>query len=267
MGRGTDRFLLLATLVVATAVLAPLASAARFGKVDRTVIASLPEWHGAKAHIVDQLDLTPPFRTRARWILVAAKFIGPPPAALNESEDGGPLVVCLAREMTPTCSDKFPKTGSSTSWFDAPYHFLSGRVVFAGAGHTEPLLLVKTATAHSLNGSHGIETQLFTYDRQTDHFESVFSNSTGSNNNQQTRFAEEGPLRGDIIVAEPTRDAPYAYWISVYTRDSEGRYSHPALRYRSATRYGDGNRLPVIDSDMPNILARLGKRRGEPRRQ
>lgn len=30
------------------------------------------------------------------------------------------------------------------------------------------------------------------------------------------------------------------------------------LRYRSATRYGDGNPLAVIDSEMPNMAQRLG---------
>jgi hypothetical protein len=30
------------------------------------------------------------------------------------------------------------------------------------------------------------------------------------------------------------------------------------LRYRSATHYGDGNRLAVIDSEMPNIQKKLG---------
>jgi hypothetical protein len=30
------------------------------------------------------------------------------------------------------------------------------------------------------------------------------------------------------------------------------------LRYRSATQYGDGNPLAVIDSEMPNMAQRLG---------
>jgi hypothetical protein len=37
------------------------------------------------------------------------------------------------------------------------------------------------------------------------------------------------------------------------------RYSHLALRYRSVTRYGDGNPVPVIDAEMPNILRHLGR--------
>jgi hypothetical protein len=59
-----------------------------------------------------------------------------------------------------------------------------------------------------------------------------------------------------VIAAEPTDDAPYAYWIAV-SRLGAGGYAQ-ALRYRSATRYGDGNPLSVIDSEMPNILQRLG---------
>lgn len=37
------------------------------------------------------------------------------------------------------------------------------------------------------------------------------------------------------------------------------------LRYRSVTRYGDGNALAVIDSDMPALQRRLGLwRPGQP---
>lgn len=259
MGCNTYRFLLLTALVAVIVALPDPASATDSTKVEQAVISSLPEWHGAKAHIVDRLDLTRPFATRAQWTLVVAKFQGPPPGILTESEDDGPLVVCLAKEGTPGCSYRFPDTGSSPSWFDTPYHYLSSKVVFADARHTEPLLLLKTATAHSLNGSHGIETRLFTYDRQADGFETIFSNQTGSNNNQETRFVEHGPLSGDIIVAEPTRDAPYAYWISVYARDGAGRYSDRLLTYRSHTHYGDRDRRAVIDSEMPTILSHLGK--------
>lgn len=258
----TDRSLLLAALVAAIGALPSPASATAATKANPRAISSLPDWHGAKARIVERVDLTRPFATRAPWTLVVGQFPGPPPAILSESEDGGPLVVCLASERTSGCSYKFPDGASSPSWFDAPYHFLSSRVVFAGAGHTDPLLLLKTATAHSLNGSHGIETRLFRYDRRTDRFESVFFNRTGSNNNQETRFVEEGPLRGDIIVAEPTRDAPYAYWISVYAQDGVGRYSNRLLRYRSHTLYGDRDRRAVIDSEMPSILSRIASTLG-----
>jgi hypothetical protein len=52
-------------------------------------------------------------------------------------------------------------------------------------------------------------------------------------------------------------DAPFAFWITVNTITPSFKY-HQALRYRSATTYGDGNPLPVIDSEMPEIEYRLG---------
>jgi hypothetical protein len=45
--------------------------------------------------------------------------------------------------------------------------------------------------------------------------------------------------------------------VTVYRRDAEAHYAQ-TLRYRSKTHYNDGNRLSVVDSDMPEILRRLG---------
>jgi hypothetical protein len=56
---------------------------------------------------------------------------------------------------------------------------------------------------------------------------------------------------------EPTQNAPFGYWVSVNALASNGAYQE-ILRYRSATTYGNGNPLAVIDSEMPNIQHRLG---------
>jgi hypothetical protein len=85
----------------------------------------------------------------------------------------------------------------------------------------------------------------------------VYDHVTGTNNNQEVRYIDAGPLKGDIISAEPTGDAPFAYWVAV-NAFAPGHAYRQVLRYRSATRYGDGNPLPVIDLETPNILARLG---------
>jgi hypothetical protein len=68
---------------------------------------------------------------------------------------------------------------------------------------------------------------------------------------------QAGPLQGDVIVAYPTAHAPYTYWIEVYGPHESGRYTQ-LLRYRGHTGYGDGNPIPVIDSEMPAILRHLG---------
>jgi hypothetical protein len=84
----------------------------------------------------------------------------------------------------------------------------------------------------------------------------VFFNVTGRNNNQETRFIESGPLIGDLIVAYPTDNAPFTYWVEIYERNGSGGYER-LLRYRGKTVYGDGNPLAVIDSEMPEILRSL----------
>jgi hypothetical protein len=85
----------------------------------------------------------------------------------------------------------------------------------------------------------------------------VFVNFTGRNNNEDARFVESGPLQGDVIVDDPTENAPYTYWIEVYRAGDSGQYGR-ILRYRGLTGYSDGNPLAVADSEMPEILRRLG---------
>jgi hypothetical protein len=168
-------------------------------------------------------------------------------------------------KLTPHCKYTLPRKPPFLSWVSIPVHFYAAKVAFARPNHAYPLLLVKTGSPSGGDGNHAIYTQVFMYDSQENQFKSVFSNDTGSNRNQETVLLEHGPLRGDIVVAEPTSSAPYAYWISVYPWNRENPYSHRALRYRSATLYGDGNPLAVIDSEMPNILEHFGKwRPGDP---
>ncbi len=78
------------------------------------------------------------------------------------------------------------------------------------------------------------------------------------------RLVRKGPLAGSVITAEPERGPPWAYHIVVEQPAPSGAYRQ-VLEYRSATIYDDGNPLAVIDSEMPNIEARLGLwRPGQP---
>ncbi len=229
-------------------------------QVDRRVIASLPTLNGKSARIVEQLDLTRPFRTRTPWTFVAAtlgafRFS----ATAMQIVSNGPLVQCFVDHWVPHCTYTLPRTASSAAWFPTPVHFYGAKVVFAGAGHTRPLLLIRSGSAYGVDGGHLIITELFRYARRSNRFESIFAHATSSNNNQETRFIARGPLRGDVVVAVPTAGPPYAYWIRVYAPNARGQQMDLALRYRSITGYGDGNPLAVIDSEMPNILRRLGK--------
>jgi hypothetical protein len=60
-----------------------------------------------------------------------------------------------------------------------------------------------------------------------------------------------------VIVDNPTENAPYTYWIEVYRAGDSAQYGR-ILRYRGLTGYSDGNPLAVTDSEMPEILHRLG---------
>lgn len=225
--------------------------------IAQSVASSLPKMRGQSADVISSLDLTRPFQTRMQWTFVAAILPGSHfDGADGHPVDGGALAQCFVESLTPHCTYETPENDSDE--VSVPIELYSAKVVFAGADNTRPLLLVQTGSAHGGDGGHSIYTELFTFDRQSNDFRSVFHNATGSNNNQETRFIEQGPLRGDVIVADPTSSAPFGYWISVYAGNRRDGYSRRALRYRSATRYGDGNHLAVIDSEMPGILRRMG---------
>lgn len=258
----TLRFFLLSYLLIGFAVSdRAIAAPAQVSSADiaHSVASSLPKKLGRSADVIVSIDLTRPFETRVQWTFVAAILPGTHFDGADEAPvAGGALAQCFVERLTAHCV--YPKQYDPRE-FSTPIELYSTKVVFAGADNTRPLLLLKTGSAHGGDGGHSIFTQLFAYDRQSNEFRSVFSNATGSNNNQETRFIEQGPLRGDVIVADPTSSAPFAYWISVYSGNRKGGYSRSVLRYRSATHYGDGNHLAVIDSEMAGILRRMGLRR------
>lgn len=234
--------------------------------VEQAVVAAIPTWHGQKATILKYLDLTQSFDTVSPWALVVAQ--DPSPPAEPDFEDHGPLAVCFVKVLTPHCMEKYrlhgkwlewyAEYGANLSWYVTAYGLGTADVVYAGEDKAHPLLLLKTASGRSGDGNSNIRTALFDYDRQEDRFRQVFDHlSGGSNNNQAARFVEHGPLQGDVIVDYPTDHAPYVYWIEVYAPGKSGRYGR-ILRYRSHTHYADGNPLPVADSEMPEILERLG---------
>lgn len=228
-------------------------------EVEQAVIAAIPAWHGQKATILKYLDLTGPFDTLSPWTLVVAQ--DPEPPAEPDLEDHGPIATCLVKATVPQCSGTskaYPTQWPAPSWYFQPYELSDARVVYGGPRRTKPLLLMRTCSGRGGDGNCNIQTNLYRYHRQSDLFREVFTNeSGGSNNNQATRFVEHGPLQGDVIVDYPTDRAPYVYWIEVYTASKSGQYAR-SLRYRSITHYGDGNPLPVADSEMPEIMKRLG---------
>ncbi|HEX5352719.1 MAG TPA: hypothetical protein VFW60_01430 [Rhodanobacteraceae bacterium] len=237
---------------VAAAAAAPLPKA----EVERAVVHALPAWHGKTAKVIKYLDLTHSFETVSQWALVAARDPTPAPPDVALLGNDSPIAICFVKILAPKCSEV--RGHADKQWFDMTNALDTVAVVFAGPSPARPLLMLKTCSAHGLNGSCDIRTALFAYERKKDTFRQVFVNdSGGSNNNQAARFVEHGPLQGDVIVDYPTDHTPYTYWIEVYAPTKSGRYAR-ILRYRGHTGYGDGNRLPVADSEMPEILGKLG---------
>lgn len=225
--------------------------------VDRAVVSLLLRDGVKEPGLISHIDVTQPFEAASQWTLIIVRE-EVAPSQIDLSEYHGPIFVCLVKVISPDCSLRFYRhVPTQLRWFGTPFSIFASRVVYAGRGDHNPLLLVKVCGARSGDGGCGIATALYRYDRQTDRFSQVFLNVTGSNKNQRTRFVERGPLRGDVIVDVPTEHAPYTYWIEVYRAGKSGRYAR-ILRYRGRTHYGDGNLLAVIDSEMPAILRHFG---------
>jgi hypothetical protein len=62
-------------------------------------------------------------------------------------------------------------------------------------------------------------------------------------------------LAGDIVIDRAGPLAPYRYDMSVY-RLVNSQYRE-ILNYSGNSKYNDGNPLPVIDAEMPEIERRL----------
>jgi hypothetical protein len=168
----------------------------------------------------------------------------------------GAIYFCFVKKAVPDCSHEVFRV-TEESGRNPFYQVFASDVVLAGPEKTLPLLRTKTCGTSGANGNCDVSTLLLAYDGSADRFRVVFYNFLGRNNNEEARFIENGPLRGHVIVVYPTRNAPFTYFVEVYKQVSGGQYSQ-VLNYRGNTRYGDGNLLAVIDSEMPETLRRLG---------
>ena len=213
------------------------------------------------------MDLTKPFHTRSAWGFVVTE--GPPTKDYGDADAPGALTLCLHKGTSGPCVSgpvspplNPPTPDYAIAW--EPHYLKTATLVYPRGPDAAPFLLVVTGSLYSGDGDQLISTQLVTYDADKDTFRRVYSESTGHNNNQEIRFIVDGPLRGSVISAEPQAHLPYGYWIVVKQLTPAGEYQQ-ILRYGSATRYNDGNRLAVIDSEMPKIEKRLGLwKPGEP---
>lgn len=202
------------------------------------------------------VDLSGPFGLPPGWQLVGAQGPGVEDAGGNPAP--GALHLCITRDGGKTCrpalDDILTTSGERKSDFDTPHYLIDARIIRPRPDR--PLLWVQAGSIYSGDGDQIIGRMALAYDRAGDRFVPVFRQRTGHNNNQEVRYIDKGPLRGAILSAVPTSDAPFGFWITVNRMGSNGRYAS-ILRYRSGTHYGDGNSLAVIDSEMPETLRRL----------
>ena len=214
--------------------------------------------------VISSIDLSGPFDTRSAWRFIATQ--GPETAdPIVDGTAPGAISLCITEDKGRSCRPDLQRAlrlPEGDDLFSEPHFLNLARIVHPAAGRA--LLLVQIASLLSADGDQRVATQALAYDRTRDAFLPVYAYRTGRNNNQEVRYIASGLLKGAIISAEPTDRAPYGYWISV-NRLAPGAAYRQVLKYRSATRYADGNSLAVIDSEMPAIAQRLGLwRPGQP---
>nr|WP_206364865.1 hypothetical protein [Sphingomonas populi] len=205
------------------------------------------------------MDLSKPFATRSPWRFTATQGPDTNDTPSAEGTEPGAIRLCISKDGGRSCHPSLNTLliapgGNANDTFSQPHYLGMPTLLHPATGVT--LLRIEADSLHAGNGDQLHGTALLRYDRAADAFVTVYERFVGHNNNQEIRYIDAGPLRGAVITAEPTQDAPFGYWITI-SRFAGTSYKQ-ALRYRSATRYGDNNPLAVIDAEMPNIFSRLG---------
>jgi hypothetical protein len=212
--------------------------------------------------VISNIDLSRPFSTREAWRFIATQ--GPPVAGddtASGGEEPGRLQLCLRATPSAPCDPQLLNAlraaSSANDFFTQPHYLNAVKIVYPRGSTDQPVLFVQTASMHSGDGGQLGLTQVLAYENSQNRFVRIYQYTTGKNRNEEVRYISSGRLKGDIISVDPTENAPYAYWVTVNVVTPQYTYK-TVLRYRSATHYGDNNRLAVIDSEMPDIERRLG---------
>ena len=202
-----------------------------------------------------EMDLSRLFGLSPGWRFTAVQA---PPVDDHGEKQPGRIALCIQAKAAPCviALESGPVPDPEPQFHG--FHFLDdARLVYPRGPHGRPLLLVRASSLEAFDGNRDVVTQLISYDPTAHDFRRVYRYLTGRNNNQEVRYFGSGPLKGDVISAEPAENIPYGYWITVNALTPAYTYRQ-VLHYRSATIYNDGNPIAVIDSEMPNIQRRLG---------
>jgi hypothetical protein len=196
------------------------------------------------ADTVSGIDLTEPFHTTAKWQFVIRQD------PLDKDQLPGPIHFCFVKDETPRCSD-------------SEFNALVTSVIVHPTPASGGALLTVVADLETLGSGGPRATIIWAYNAHSDQFDRVFDSSVRRQNNGEIRIITNGPLAGDIVMDRAGQRAPYRYDISVY-RLANSRYTE-VLNYSGNSKYNDGNPIPVIDAEMPEIERRLNLwRPGDP---
>lgn len=188
------------------------------------------------ATTVSSTDLSEPFHTKTKWQFVIRQ--DPP----DEYQLPGQLHFCFLKDDTPKCSDRRQNV------------LVESKIIYPAPTSSSPLLVA--VADWQTEGSGGPRlTVVWAYDAISDQFDQIFAQEVRRQNNGEIRIIPTGPLAGDIVVDRDGPRAPYRYDIFVY-RLVNSQYRE-ILNYSGHSKYNDGNPLPVIDAEMPEIERRL----------
>lgn len=191
------------------------------------------------ATTVSSTDLTDSFHTKAKWQFLIRQD---PPQETGLGTVPGNLHFCFVK-------------GSAQSCFNSALNVLgSTQIENPTPTSREPILVVEVIDHVSLTGS-GRSTLIWAYNLKTDQFDEIFDHAVGHNTNGEIRVITNGPLAGDVVLDRAGQHAPYRYAITVY-RLVNAQYRE-ILNYAGNSKYSDGNPMPVIDAEMPEIERRL----------
>jgi hypothetical protein len=210
----------------------------------------------SRDRLISSIDLSQSLGAKSGWRFIALQGPDTTDPAMGDPVPGK-IRLCVTHDGGASCFpglDHVLSLSTGDDEYSDPHYLIEAQIVRPRA--ERPLLLMQVASKHSIDGDQRLAAVALAYDPAQDNFTLVYEKRTGRNNNQEIRYIADGSLMGAIISAEPTEDAPFGFWIIVDRLGPTGGYKQ-VLRYRSATRYNDGNSLAVIDSEMPDILQKL----------
>lgn len=208
--------------------------------------------------VIARIDLSRPFHLPpgASFIATQGPEVDDP---VYEGEKAPGLIhLCLRFALSAPCApdlDDALKQNWPADSFSSIRYLEIGRVEFPNGAAKAPLIHLQVSSFHSGDNDQRRVAEIFV--RRGGRFEVAYRENIGNNHNEEVRYIRSGPLKGSIIAALSPYGPPFSYVLKVSRLTTDYRYKQ-VLRYRSATIYGDGNPLAVIDSEMPNILRQLG---------